>query len=95
MAVDLTQLKRINEASGIRSLKNKLVPLGGVLQGFWGSRVKYQEGAKDDNRDLLGLEDCHKISNRNLKCALGLDSKLRQGATCCSKQMKRNRYLRL
>lgn len=50
MGIDLTQLERINETSGIRSLRNKLVPLGGVLQGFGGTRVKDPQNTKDGSK---------------------------------------------
>lgn len=47
VGADLAQMKRINETGGTRSLGNKLMPPGGVLQGFGGRRV---QDAKDGSK---------------------------------------------
>ena len=44
MGVDLTHLKKIHETSEMRSLRNKLVPLGGVWQGFVGEKSQGPRG---------------------------------------------------
>lgn len=78
MAIDVTQPK--NETSGITALKNTLVPLGGVLQGFRGEESSTRRVPKMTLQRPAGVEGCHKTSHRNLQCTLGLDHKPPQDA---------------
>lgn len=66
------------------NLKNKLVPGGGVL----GEKSQVQRVSMVTTKIPAGVEGCHQVSNWDLKCTLGLDSKLPKDAACCSKQMK-------
>lgn len=94
-AADLTQLKRINETSEMRSLRNKLVPLGGVWVLSGGEESKTQKMLKMAAEQLLRVMA---VTNKHLELRMhkagDCDSKLQQDATCCSKQMKHERCLR-
>lgn len=63
----------------IRSLKNKLVPVGGVLQGFEGEgRVKYPEGVHGNNTETCWGGRLPPREPRGSDMHPGSDSKLPQ-----------------